>query len=144
MPRAVEPDQLEQLVDAGGNLVGGRAEQLRRDADIVGDAHMRKQPAVLEHIADAAPQQNRIGRADVLALDRDAAAVGIDQPVGEPEQRGLAGAGAADDGEELALGDLKRHVVHGDDALGAAIKALDDMGIGDHRRGWHVGVALLV
>ena len=50
------------------------AEQLRRDPDIVGDAHVRKQPAALEHIADAAAQRDRIDRAHVLALDRDVAA----------------------------------------------------------------------
>ena len=67
--------------------------------------------AALEHIADAAAQPDRIGRAHVRALDRDGARVGIDQPVGEPQQRGLAGAGAADDGEELAVRDLERHIV---------------------------------
>ena len=109
--RAVEPHQIEQFVDPRGDLGRRRAEQFWRDPDIVGDAHMRKQPAALEHIADAAAQPNRIGGADVLAFDRDAAAVGVDQPVGQPQQRGLAGAGAADDGEELALGDLERDVV---------------------------------
>ena len=49
--------------------------------------------------------------AHVLAFDRDGAAVGLDQPVGEPQQRGLARAGAADDGQEFALGDLERDVV---------------------------------
>ena len=124
-------------------LSEARAEQLRRDGDILGDAQMREQPAVLEDVADAAAQLHRIGRKHVLALDRDVAAVGVDQPVDEPEQGGLAGAGTADDGEELAFGDLKRHVVHGDDAFRAAVETLHYMGVGDHRRGWHVGVALL-
>ncbi len=94
---------------------------------------MRKQPAALEHIADAAAQRDRIDRADVLALDRDAAAVGLDQPVGQPQQRGLAGAGAADDGEEFALGDIERDVVDGQNAFraAAAVKALADMRKGD-------------
>ena len=48
---------------------------------------------------------------------RDAAAVGLDQPVGQPQQRGLARAGAADDGEEFALGDLERDVVDRHHAL---------------------------
>ena len=37
--------------------------------------------------------------------------IGVDQPVRQPQQRGLAGAGAADDGEKLALGDVERDVV---------------------------------
>ena len=58
--RAIEPHQVEQFVDPRGDLRRGRAEQFRRDADIAGDADMRKQPAALEHIADAAAQADRI------------------------------------------------------------------------------------
>ena len=87
---------------------------------------MRKQPATLKDIADPPPQQDRIDVAHVLAFDRDRAEVRLDQPVGEPQQRGLAGAGAADNGQELALGDLERDVVDGDDAT--AVKGLADMG----------------
>ena len=116
---------------------GRRAEQFWRDADIAGDAQMRKQPAALEHIADPPPQPDRIDVAHVLALDRDGAAVGLDQPVGQPQQRGLARAGAADDGEEFALGDLERDVVDGLDAAasGRRRKRLADMRVSDRRGG---------
>ena len=59
--------------------------------------------------------------------------VGVDQPVRQPQQRGLAGAGAADDGEKLALGDLERDVVDGQNGFraAAAVKALADMRKGD-------------
>ena len=97
---------------------------------------MRKQPAALKHIADPPPQQDRIDAPHVLAFDRDRAGVGLDQPVGEPQQRGLAGAGAADDGQEFALGDLERDVVDGDDT--AAVKGLADIGIGDQGSGRHL------
>src|ERR1700704_1993781 len=98
---------------------------------------MRKQSAALEHIADAAAQSNRVDRAHVLAVDRDAAAVGIDQPVRQPQQCGLAGAGAADDGEEFALGDIERDVVHGQNTFRAAtaIEAFADMRECDEWRG---------
>src|SRR5258708_4454383 len=100
---------------------------------------MRKQPAALEDITDAAAQLNRIDAQHVGAFDRDGANVSLDQPVGEPQQRGLAGAGAADDGEEFALGDLKRDVVDRDHAprATAAVETLADMGIGDQGWGWH-------
>ncbi len=127
--RALQPHQIEQFIDARGSLRGRPAEQLRRDADIVGDAHMRKQPAALEDIADAPPQPNRIGRAHVLALDRDVARVRLDQPVRQPQQRGLARAGAADNGEELALGHFERDVIHRQHA--AAVEALGHICIGD-------------
>src|SRR5205809_530858 len=81
----------------------------------------RKSSAALEHIADAPAQPDRIERPDILALDPDAAMVGLDQPVDEPQQRGLAGAGAADDGKKLARGDLERDVIDRLDA--AAVKA---------------------
>ncbi|MGY4451600.1 hypothetical protein ACVWZR_006260 [Bradyrhizobium sp. i1.3.1] len=74
---------------------------------------MRKQPAALEDVADPAPQRDRIDGLHILALDRDGAGIGLDQPVGEPQQRGLAGAGAADDGQKFALGDVERHIVDG-------------------------------
>jgi len=134
--RAVEPHQIEQLIHPRGNLRRRPAEQLWRDADIAGDADMRKQPSALEHIADPPAQRNRIDAADILPLDRDAAAVGLDQPVGQPQQRSLARAGAADDGEELSLGDIERDVVHGHHTAcaPATVKALADVGVGDQ---WH-------
>ena len=61
--RAVEPHQIEQFVDPRGNLGGRRAQQFWRDADIAGDAEMRKQSAALEHVADPPPQQDRIDAA---------------------------------------------------------------------------------
>src|ERR1700694_4952795 len=101
---------------------------------------MRKQPAALEHVADAAAQRDRIGRAYVLAFDLDAALIGVDQPVRQPQQRGLARAGAADNGKKLASRDLERNVVHGLDP--AAVETLADMGEDD--RGWirHSGPVL--
>src|ERR1700704_6331724 len=100
---------------------------------------MREQPAALEYVPDAAEQRNRIDLAHILALDRDAAAVGLDQPVREPKQGGLAGAGAADDGEEFALGDVERDVVHGHNRFRApaAVEALADMRKCDQGWGWH-------
>src|SRR3954453_10795781 len=97
---------------------------------------MRKQSTALEHVADTAAQPYRVYRADVLALDADGAAVCLDQPVGETQQRGLAGAGAADNGEEFALGDLERDIIEGFHA--AAIEAFADMVPGDQWRIAHV------
>ena len=73
---------------------------------------------------------------DILAVDRDTAGVGLDQPVGEPQQRGLAGAGAADDGEEFALRDVERDIVDRKQPPCAAppSKLLRNMGEGDRRR----------
>src|ERR1700691_5621950 len=86
---------------------------------------MREQPAALKHVADAPPQGHRVGRAHVLAFDGDVAVVRLDQAVGEPQQRGLARARAADDREKFAALDMKRDVIDGLDA--AAIKTLADV-----------------
>src|ERR1041385_5394767 len=128
----VEPYQIQQFVDPRGKFLRRRTEQLWGDADIAGDADMRKQPAALEHVADAAAQPDRVDGTHVLALDTDRTAVGPDQPVGETEQRGLARAGAADDGEEFARGDAQGDVVDGFDP--AAVKTLADMVPGDQGR----------
>ena len=40
--RAVEPHQIEQFVDLRGDFGSGSAQQLRRDADIGRDVHVRK------------------------------------------------------------------------------------------------------
>src|SRR3954464_6880595 len=134
--RRGEPHQVEQFVHPRGNLGGRSARQLRRDADIAGDGQMRKQPAALEHIADPPPQQDRSDAPYLLAFDVDRAGVRLDQSVGEPQQRGLARTGAADDGQKLPLGDLERDVVDGYDAAG--VKGLADIRIGDQGSGRHL------
>src|SRR5262249_36157435 len=96
-------------------------------------AHVRKQPAALEDVADAAAQRDGVDGADILAFDGDLAAVRLDQPVGQPQQRGLARARAADDGQKLARGDLERDIVHGHDGA----EPPGDMRIADHGHGWH-------
>ena len=100
---AVEADQVDQLVDPARD--GGRvlAEQAGGDPDVLGHRHVRKQADALEDVADAAAQHDRIDGPDVLAVDPDRAFARVDQPVDQPQQRGLAGAGRADDGQELPL-----------------------------------------
>ena len=46
----------EQLGDARRDARRVPAEQPRRDADVLGDRQVRKQPDALEHVADTAPQ----------------------------------------------------------------------------------------
>ena len=71
---------------------------------------MRKQIELLEHHADMAAQLAQIGvrAADLDAVGDDGAGLIGLQPVDAAEQRALAGAGAADDGDHVALGDVER------------------------------------
>ncbi|MHC2188486.1 hypothetical protein ACVJF1_001119 [Bradyrhizobium diazoefficiens] len=133
MRGTVELHELQQFVDPRCDIRCRCAQQFRRDPDIVGDAQVREQPAALEDVADPAPQRDRIDVLHVLGLDRDGAEIRLDQPVGKPQQRGLARARAADDGHKLALGDVQRHVVHGLEGA----EALGDMGIADGGLGRH-------
>ena len=137
MGGAVELDEVEQFVDAGGDRLGRCPQQPGRDADIGRNRHVRKQRAILEHGADAPAQGDRFEAADVLARDADAAAIRLDQPVGEPQQRRLARTGAADDRQELALGDVQRDVVDRSHRACRAGKGLVDAIVADQGRGLH-------
>lgn len=103
--RAVEPHQIDQFIDPRGNRRIVRAEQTRRDADVLSYGHVRKQPAALEHVTDAPAQRDRIAVSGILAVHAHRAAVRFDQPVDQPQQGGFARARTADDGEEFALRD---------------------------------------
>ena len=68
---------------------------------------MRKQPRILEHIADAAAMRRdmhaRRGIVEHLAVDGDDAAIGPQQSRDHVDQRGLAGAGGAEQAGDAAL-----------------------------------------
>jgi hypothetical protein len=128
----VELYEVEQFVDALGDILLRRAEQFRRDADVIRDAQMRKQRTTLEDISNPTPQCDRIDLRDVLAADPDNPAIRRNQAVGESQKRRLARAGAADDGKELAFGDSERDVIDGFHS--AAVEALSDMVVSDQRR----------
>ena len=63
---------------------------------------------VLEGDAETVRGGKRGGR---RALDRDAAGVGLLQGGDQAQHRALAAAARAEDGDELAVADLERHVV---------------------------------
>ncbi len=126
--------QVEELADPCGDVGGGPPEQARRDGDVLGHGHMRKEADVLEHIAYAAPQRRRVDRVVAPALHQDLAGVRLDQPVDALERRGLAGAGSAHEGHERPLGHFEAHRVHRRRI--AAEPAAHPLQ-GDQRRGGH-------
>ena len=145
----VEPDQVDQLVDPAGDGGGVLAEQPGGDPDILGHGHVREQADALKDIANPAAQHDRVDGPDILAGDLDRTLARVDQPVNQAQQRGLAGAGWADDGQELPFSDRKRHAV---DHLAAAVAvALADRiegnccgcgRLGGHRSGHRLAGAL--
>src|SRR5262249_21923198 len=66
------------------------------------------QADVLEDVADAAAQADRVDGADVLVLDPHHPVAGVGEPVDQPQQGGLAGAGGADHRQEFARPDRQR------------------------------------
>ena len=77
----VQADQAHELpgpVPGPGLLP---AEQQRDGADVVLDGLVREQARLLDDVADAAPQRGRVRLLDVLAVQQDPAAGGVDQAV---------------------------------------------------------------
>ncbi|MCY1550633.1 hypothetical protein D9M68_869000 [compost metagenome] len=91
------------------------AQQHQRQRDVLRNVQVRQHVEGLEHEAHVAPAPERAGfaveRADVDAAVRDRARVPAVEPGHAVEQRRLAGARFAHDGDELAGLDAERHVL---------------------------------
>ena len=91
----------------------------KAEGDVFGHAHVAEQRVVLEHEAHAASGGRE--RGDILAVEGDDAAVGRVQPGDLAQQRGLARAGGAEQGDEFAGRRVERDVVERDEvAVGLA------------------------
>src|SRR5262249_41897531 len=126
-----EVDQVQQLVDADGNLGPRPPQELRRDGDVLAHTHVRKQSDPLEHVTDAPAERRRVGRAHGLAFDRYLAAVGLDQAVDDFSRGGLSGGWRTDQRKELAAPGAERGPV--DSKRAAAVKGLADFAKLDQR-----------
>ena len=95
-PRAVrgrvETDEREQLLGACPPPSLGPAEQARHGRDVLEHGLVREQAGLLDHVADAAAQLDRVARLDVHAVEQDLAARRLDEPVDHLERRRLAAA----------------------------------------------------
>ena len=79
------------------------------------DGHVGKQADLLDHIARVPPELVAVHGGDVLAVETDVPAVGLDEAVDHFQGGGLAAARGADEDGELAVLNLKGDVV--DDLL---------------------------
>ena len=75
---------------------------------------VREQPDLLDDVADAAAQLDRVDVRDVLAVELDPAGGRLDQPVDHPQRRRLAAAGRPDERDQLAAADVEVELAHGD------------------------------
>ncbi len=106
---SVELHQAEQLLDLGRDGGLGRAAvavaHAQAEGDVLGDRHMAEQGVLLEHETDAA-LLGRLGQ-PAFAVDLDVAAVGIIETGENAQQGGLARTRSAEQGDELAVGDVE-------------------------------------
>src|SRR5690606_16650796 len=108
---ALEADELEQLLDAGGALGRWHARRLEAVGDVAHDGAVREELAVLEHQTHPALVHGQA--AQVLALPAHRAGIGHDAG-DRSEQRGLAAAGGAHDRRDLAALHREARGVDGD------------------------------
>ena len=106
--------------------------------DVVERGHAAKQRHILEGARDAAAggvigPHFRAG----LALEGDAALLRRIEAVDDIEHRGLAGAVRSDDGADLALADIERHVA---DRADTAERERDALDREQHFTGGNIGV----
>ena len=107
--KPVELHEIEQLLDprADRRLVLPDRARLHAQAegDVLEHAHVAEQRVVLEHEADVTFA--RALRQRVLAVEGDFAGIRPVEAGDDPQQRGLAGAGGAEQREQLAVIDLE-------------------------------------
>ena len=78
---------------------------------------------MLEHEADLALAHVAVG--GVLSIEQDAALVGVFEAGDDPEQRGLAAAGRAQQRDQLARREVQRDAVERDEAAEGLADVLD-------------------
>jgi len=103
----IEADKLQHLIDAGGRASGIPILQIRNQGDIFRHREMRKQPRILNDVADAAAQANKVPPARCPALDKNFPFRGKQHPVHQPEEGGLAAAAAPKKYHGLATWDCQ-------------------------------------
>ena len=105
-----EPEAVEQLGRLRLGLAPRRAERLARpERHILEHAHVREEVVGLEDDPDPASDPVHVDAAcrDLLAVDHDPAGVDRLEQVDAAQQRRLAGAGGADQADDLVLGDVE-------------------------------------
>jgi hypothetical protein len=100
--------------------------QVAAEEQVVEHGEVFEQLDVLEGPGQAGPGDAvRLQPGQVAAVEADAALLGPVQARQAVEQRGLAGAVGADDGEQLARPDLEAHRAEGPDAGEAQVQVVD-------------------
>ncbi len=126
-------DEGHGFVDAAVEFGTGHALHAQPEGEVVADVEMREEGVGLEDGVDGAPVGGD-GKG-VEAVEPELTGVGEVESGDEAEEGGLAAAGGAEEGEELAGGDGEADVVEGGDGAEAAgqVAGLDGGGGGRRR-----------
>ncbi|EJT84519.1 hypothetical protein PPS11_21719 [Pseudomonas putida S11] len=103
--------QLEHLGHAGVDLGLGHLVLLQAEGDVLRHGHVREQRVGLEHHVDRPLVGRHVG--DVDAIEEDPPFGRAFEAGQHAQQGGLAGTGAPQKSEDLALADFQGHIVHG-------------------------------
>ena len=111
--RRIEPDELQQLVDAPRDLVAAPSEQRWNDRNVLRDRHVREEADGLNDVADAPPQLDGVYLGNVFLVDAYAARIERHEPIDGSQQRRLAAARGPEQHHELAAAALEGDVLDG-------------------------------
>ena len=130
-----QADQLQQLAGAGLGLFLGHFGQLHREHDVAQAGALHQQVELLEDHGDPAAGGTQLGCRQLLhlaAVDNDLALVRALQHIDAPYQRGLAGAGHADDAVDVAILNGQVNIIQRDDRTALRGKAFGQVLQFDH------------
>jgi hypothetical protein len=110
---AFQLDHAEHRTHFLGDDGGGKLPHLETEGQVLVDRHVRPERVVLEHEADAAPLGRDVG--DAPFADEDVAARRGEEAGNGAQRGGLAAAGGAEQGHQLAVADDQVEPVQGGD-----------------------------
>ena len=129
--RVQQAELVEQVGGAVVRRAGALARDLRREGDVLQRGHLLQQPEGLEHDRDVAAAQlgelRAGGGAEIEAGDHRPAVVVPGEPGDDRQQRRLARPGRADQGDELAAGDVEVDAAQRADRRRGDVEGLADV-----------------
>ena len=126
MAEVLELDEVQELVDALGDLRLRPLAHLEPEGDVLPHRHVLEGGVVLEDEADVSLLRRERGR--VLSREQDLALIGGLEPGDDPEQRRLARAARAEERGQRARLDVERDVVERDEVAEALRDVADQNG----------------
>jgi len=103
----LDPEPLDEAVRRGRRRGAAEPVQAREVRELVAHPHLRVEPALLRHVAEAGARRG----IDLAAAPANRARVRLEHAEDDPHGRRLAGAVRPDEAEHLAGGDGEGHAV---------------------------------